>query len=88
MKYTILQTDISPERIVMQNILDNEGNIINHEPTDEYEVDITLGIKYENDFIPPFSKTITVRSNNSQTGFEVDEQRQQAIQDYLNLINQ
>ena len=88
MKYTILQTDISPERIVMQNILDNEGNIINHEPTDEYEVDITLGIKYENDFIPPFSKTIIVKSNNTQTGFEIDEQREQAIQDYLNLINQ
>jgi len=84
MKYTILQTDISPERIVMQNILDNEGNIINHEPTDEYEVDITLGIKYENDFIPHFSKTITVRSNNSQTGFEVDEQRQLAIETFLN----
>ena len=84
MKYTISQTDISPERIVMQNILDNEGNIINHEPTDEYEVDITLGIKYENDFIPPFSKTITVRSNNSQTGFEVDIQRQSAIETFLN----
>lgn len=84
MKYTILQTDISPERIVMQNILDNEGNIINQEPTDEYEVDITLGLKYENEFIPTFSKTITVRSNNSQTGFEVDEQRQLAIETFLN----
>lgn len=84
MKYTILQKDISPERVIMHNITDEEGTIISQEPTDEYEVDITLGIKYENDFIPPFSKTITVRSNNSQTGFEVDEQRQLAIETFLN----
>lgn len=84
MKYTILRKDISPERVIMHNITDEEGTIISQEPTDEYEVDITLGIKYENDFIPPFSKTITVRSNNSQTGFEVDIQRQSAIETFLN----
>ena len=84
MKYTILRKDISPERVIMHNITDEEGTIISQEPTDEYEVDITLGIKYENDFIPPFSKTITVRSNNSQTGFEVDIQRQLIIETFLN----
>lgn len=72
MKYTILRKDISPERLVMQDITDDEGNITGQEPTNEYEVDITIGLKHENDFIPPFSKTIIVRSNNSQTGFEVD----------------
>ena len=42
MKYTILQTDISSERVIMQNITDEQGNIIGQEPTNEYEVDITL----------------------------------------------
>lgn len=88
MKYTISQTDISSERVIMQNITDEQGNIIGQEPTNEYEVDITIGLKHLDNFIPPFSKTIIVKSNNSQTGFEIDEQREQAIQDYLNLINQ
>lgn len=87
MKYTILRKDISPERLVMQDITDDEGNITGQEPTNEYEVDITIGLKHENDFIPPFSKTIIVRSNNSQTGFEVDIQRQQEIENYITLIN-
>jgi len=88
MKYTISQTDISSERVIMQNITDEQGNIIGQEPTNEYEVDITIGLKHLDNFIPPFSKTIIVKSNNTQTGFEIDEQREQAIQDYLNLINQ
>jgi hypothetical protein len=88
MKYTISQTDISSERVIMQNITDEQGNIIGQEPTNEYEVDITIGLKHLDNFIPPFSKTIIVKSNNAQTGFEVDTQRQQEIQDYLNLINQ
>ena len=88
MKYTISQTDISSERVIMQNITDEQGNIIGQEPTNEYEVDITIGLKHLDNFIPPFSKTIIVKSNNNQTGFEVDIQREQAIQDYLNLINQ
>lgn len=88
MKYTILQTDISSERVIMQDITDEQGNIIGQDPTNEYEVDVTLCLKHEDNFIPPFSKTITVKSNNSQTGFEVDEQREQAIQDYLTQINQ
>ena len=88
MKYTILQTDISSERVIMQDITDEQGNIIGQDPTNEYEVDVTLCLKHEDNFIPPFSKTITVRSNNSQTGFEVDVQRQQEITNYLNLINQ
>lgn len=88
MKYTISQTDISSERVIMQNITDEQGNIIGQEPTNEYEVDITIGLKHLDNFIPPFSKTITVKSNNSQTGFEVDEQREQEIQNYITLINQ
>lgn len=88
MKYTILQTDISSERVIMQDITDEQGNIIGQDQTNEYEVDVTLCLKHEDNFIPPFSKTITVKSNNSQTGFEVDVQRQQEIDNYLNLINQ
>ena len=88
MKYTISQTDISSERVIMQNITDEQGNIIGQEPTNEYEVDITIELKHLDNFIPPFSKTIIVKSNNTQTGFEIDEQRERAIQDYLNLINQ
>ncbi len=88
MKYTILQTDISSERVIMQDITNEQGNIIGQDQTNEYEVDVTLCLKHEDNFIPPFSKTITVRSNNSQTGFEVDEQREQEINNYLNLINQ
>lgn len=88
MKYTISQTDISSERVIMQNITDEQGNIIGQEPTNEYEVDITIGLKHLDNFIPPFSKTIIVKSNNTQTGFEIDEQREQAIQNFLNQINQ
>jgi len=88
MKYTISQTDISSERVIMQNITDEQGNIIGQEPTNEYEVDITIGLKHLDNFIPPFSKTIIVKSNNTQTGFEVDIQREQEIQNYINQINQ
>ena len=91
MKYELIKIDISSETSIMKNIIEviNEvETIIGQEPTDEYEVDITIGLKHLDNFIPPFSKTIIVKSNNNQTGFEIDEQREQAIQDYLNLINQ
>jgi len=87
MKYTISQTDISSERVIMQNITDEQGNIIGQEPTNEYEVDITIGLKHLDNFIPPFSKTIIVKSNNTQTGFEVDTQREQEITNFLNYVN-
>lgn len=88
MKYELIKTDISPERTIMQDILDGNENIIGQEPTDEYEVVITIGIHPTDGVAPDFSKDIIVTSNNSQTGFEVDIQRQQEIENYLNLINQ
>lgn len=87
MKYELIKTDISTERVIFQEII-GENNETQKIPTDEYEVDITIGLKHIDNFIPPFSKTITVKSNNSQTGFEVDIQRQQEVENYLNLINQ
>ena len=87
MKYELIKTDISTERVIFQEII-GENNETQKIPTDEYEVDITIGLKHIDNFIPPFSKTITVKSNNSQTGFEVDEQRQLAIETFINEINQ
>ena len=100
MKYELIKTDISSERTIMQDIIETyqeanpEGEmeektrVIGQEPTDNYEVTITLGIHSIDNIAPDFSKDIIVTHYNSQTGFEVDEQREQAIQDYLNLINQ
>lgn len=53
----------------------------------EYSIDITLPLQTNDSLAIPFSLTITVTSNNQQTGFEVDTQRQQAINEYLIEIN-
>jgi len=52
-----------------------------------YSITITIGLKDSRDKIPPFSKDITVVSNNSMTGFAVDVQRKQAIDDFINDFN-
>ncbi len=60
-------------------------------PSDEngnYLATITINIKCTDEIGPVFSKNINVVNNNSQTGFQVDEERQQAVNDYLTLINQ
>ena len=91
MKYELIKTDISAERIIMQNIIEiiNEiETIIGQEPTDSYEVTITLGIHPTDNIASDFSKDIVVVHHNSQTGFEVDEQRQLAIETLINEINQ
>ena len=96
MKYELINTDISSERVIMRDITetilnDNQEeviNIIGTEPTDNYEVTITIGVHPIDNIAPNFSKDVIVISNNSMTGFEVDEQRKQAIQDYIILINQ
>jgi len=72
MKYELINTGYNPE----VNI--NE---------DTYSIDITLGLRSTNNFIPDFSKIITVVSSNSQTGYEVDIQRENAINDYIAEIN-
>jgi len=72
MKYELINTGYNPE----MNI--NE---------DTYSIDITLGLRSTDNFIPDFSKNIKVISSNSQTGYEVDVQRKKAIEDYMNQIN-
>lgn len=54
---------------------------------DKFNVDIEVMLQAEDDFIPPFPKTINVESNNSQTGFEVDKQRADAVMKYINEIS-
>ena len=54
---------------------------------EEYEVIVTVCIKEENDEIPFFSKPISVVSNNKMTGYEVDEQREQAVKKYIDSLN-
>jgi len=54
---------------------------------DTYSINITIGLRATDGFIPNFSKTITVVSSNSQTGYEVDAQREKAITDFIEQIN-
>ena len=58
--------------------------------TDEkgnYSVDIVLVVESTDEFLAGANvkKTITVVSNNDQTGHEVDAQRQKEIEDYCTL---
>ena len=86
MKYELIKTDISAERTVMQDIIEDDI-VVGQEPTNEYEVTITMGIHPTDGVAPDFSKDIIVTSNNSQTGFEVDAQRELAVDNYLQAIN-
>lgn len=89
MKYELIKTDISAERTVMQDIVEiinDVETVTGQEPTDNYEVTITIGIHPTDGIGADFSKDITVTSNNSQTGFEVDIQREQAVSDYMQSI--
>jgi hypothetical protein len=53
----------------------------------KYSINITIGLHPTDNIAPNFSVDIIVESDNSQTGYEVDEQRNKAIEDYLNFIN-
>lgn len=57
------------------------------EGDEAYYVNVNLWIKEENDLIPPFEKLIPIVSLNSMTGFEVDAQREQVINDFMNSLN-
>lgn len=90
MKYELIKYDISAERTVMQDIveiIEDVETVTGTEPTDNYEVTITMGIHPIDGIGADFSKDITVTSSNAQTGFEVDEQREQAVDDYMQSIN-
>lgn len=91
MKYELIKYDISAERTVMQDIveiIEDVETVTGTEPTDNYEVTITMGIHPIDGIGADFSKDITVTSNNSQTGFQVDEQREQAVSDFIASINE
>lgn len=90
MKYELIKTDISAERTIMQDIvevIDEVETVTGQEATDDYEVTITMGIHPTDGIGADFSKDIIVTSNNSMTGFQVDEQRQLAIDNYMIAIN-
>tara|TARA_R110000868_G_scaffold244332_1_gene500517 strand:- start:4 stop:237 length:234 start_codon:yes stop_codon:yes gene_type:complete len=55
---------------------------------DTYSINITLPLQTNDSLAIPFSLSVEVISNNSQTGFEVDTQRQLAVDNYLIAINQ
>ena len=90
MKYELIKTDISPERTIMQNIveiIDEVETVTGQEPTDDYEVTITMGIHPTDNIASNFSRDIVVTSDNHMTGFQVDDQREQAVADYMQSIN-
>ena len=91
MKYELIKYDISAERTVMQDIveiIEDVETVTGTEPTDNYEVTITMGIHPIDGIGADFSKDITVTSSNAQTGFEVDDQREQAVTDFMASINE
>lgn len=53
----------------------------------EYSCNITIGLHPTDGITPNFSKDIVVVSDNSQTGYQVDKQRQEAIDNFLTEIN-
>lgn len=91
MKYELIKTDISAERTIMQDIveiIDDVETVTGQEETDNYEVTITMGIHPTDGIGADFSKDITVTSSNAQTGFEVDDQREQAVTEFMASINE
>ena len=54
---------------------------------DTYSATITIFIKNTDGIAPSFNKQIEVVSTNAMTGFEVDEQRNKAANDYIAEIN-
>lgn len=52
-----------------------------------YYVTVNLWIKSTNPLLSDFQHILRIVSLNSMTGFEVDAQRELAIQDYMNQIN-
>lgn len=65
----------------------NYGKETEADEKGNYNCIITIGIVPSSDLIPPFSKDIEVESNNSMTGYEVDEQREKAIEDFIKELN-
>jgi len=73
MKYELIKWDL-----VKETEADIDGN---------YSVTITIALHPTDGIAPDFSKDIVVVSNNNETGFEVDESRVNAVNDYITTIN-
>lgn len=54
---------------------------------DSYSIDITIPLVTNDELAFQFSKTISVVSQNSETGYEVDTARALAVANYLVEIN-
>lgn len=72
MRFEILNTSLSVEEVI---------------DADNYMVTITIFLTDTKGLIPDFQKGVDVISNNSMTGFEVDAQREEAIQNLLKEVN-
>tara|TARA_R110000868_G_scaffold236129_3_gene490128 strand:+ start:341 stop:607 length:267 start_codon:yes stop_codon:yes gene_type:complete len=81
-KYLIIKTmtfELIKYDIGVESPANEDGN---------YSVNITIGIHCTDNVVPDFSKDIISTSNNSQTGTEVDLQREQEVNNYIIAINQ
>jgi hypothetical protein len=73
MRYEIIEQSVTAEIATTEN---------------KYKVTISVAIKDTECLIPNFSKYFEVESDNAQTGFEVDVQRQSVVNAYLSELNQ
>ncbi len=78
--------------IVRQDAQENKTDAIDFHPDvkvdeDIYMTKITIGIQDTDGVIPDYSIDIEVIHNNSQTGYEVDEQRKKEIKKAINKLN-
>ena len=72
MKFTIRNITVGQEKTIDEKYYSNM---------------ITLSIETDNENIPAFSNDIEVICSNDLTGFEVDELRQNEINNYINSLN-
>jgi len=79
--------------IIREPSFSNEWDIyttdenMNQVPTDTYGVNISIGLHPTDNVAPDFTKTIVSVSSNTQTGTEVDAQRQKEVIDYIATLN-
>lgn len=86
MRYIIINQSISADTDVFDTVINaDESQVIT--PTNKYFVAITLTIQDTESMANLFTASLTVTSDNLETGFEVNAARNQAINDYLDLIN-
>lgn len=72
MRYNLIQTAYANETMIDEH---------------SYSIDIYLTLESTDGIAPYFSKMITVINLQSQTGFEVDAQRELEIKKYMESIN-